>query len=57
MTNPPGSAIMISESKRKGDNNMNLWKSTITNTIYEMPIDWVPQFGGWELVDTIEKEG
>ena len=48
---------MISESKRKGDNNMNLWKSTITNTIYEMPIDWVPQFGGWELIGTIEKEG
>ena len=36
---------------------MNLWKSTITNTIYKMPIDWVPQFGGWELVGTIEKEG
>ena len=35
----------------------NLWKSTITNTIYEMPIDWVPQFGGWELVGTIEKKG
>lgn len=35
----------------------NLWKSTITNTIYEMPIDWVPQFGGWELIGTIKKEG
>ncbi len=33
----------------------NLWKSTYTNEIYEMPTDWLPQFGGWELVGTIEK--
>lgn len=48
----------IRKRKTKEIKNMkNLWKSTITNTIYEMPIDWVPQFGGWELVGTIEKEG
>ena len=34
---------------------INLWKSTITNKVYEMPIDWFPKFGGWELVGTIEK--
>lgn len=36
----------------------NLWKSTYTNKVYEMPIDWLPDFpdfGGWELVGTIEK--
>ena len=35
----------------------NLWKSTITGQIYEMPLDFLPQFGRWELVGTIEKEG
>ena len=35
---------------------MNLWRSTLTNVVYEMPIDWLPQFGGWELVGTIVKE-
>ena len=35
----------------------NLWKSTITGQIYEMSTDWMPEFGGWELVGTIEKEG
>lgn len=33
----------------------NLWRSTYTNEIYEMPTDWLPKFGGWELVGTIEK--
>lgn len=33
----------------------NLWKSTYTNKVYEMPTDWLPNFGGWELVGTIEK--
>ena len=36
---------------------INLWKSTYSDKIYEMPIDWLPTFGGWELVGTIEKEG
>lgn len=35
---------------------VNLWKSTLTNVVYEMPIDWLPQFSGWELVGTIVKE-
>lgn len=34
----------------------NLWKSVYTGIIYEMDIDWLPQFGGWELVGTIEKQ-
>lgn len=35
---------------------MNIWKSVYTNKTYEMPIDWLPQFEGWELVGTIEKQ-
>ena len=34
---------------------MNLWKSVHTNMVYEMPVDWLPRYGGWELVGTIEK--
>lgn len=33
----------------------NLWKSTYTNEVYKMPIDWMPQFGGWELIGTVEE--
>jgi len=29
---------------------INIWKSTISGAEYEMPADWMPQFGGWELV-------
>lgn len=45
--------------KKKGVTKMkmNLWKSTLSGVVYEMPVDWLPQFGGWELVGTIEKEG
>ena len=37
---------------------MNLWKSTFSGITYQMPIDWMPapQFGGWELIATIEVE-
>lgn len=31
----------------------NLWKSVYTNKVYEMPIDWLPKFGGWELIGTV----
>jgi len=34
---------------------MNLWKSTLSGVVYEMPADWLPQFGGWELVGTVQK--
>ena len=34
---------------------MNIWRSVYTGETYEMPIDWLPAFGGWELVGTIEK--
>ena len=33
----------------------NLWKSVYSGQVYEMPLDWLPQFGGWELIGTIEK--
>lgn len=33
----------------------NLWKSVYTGEVYEMDVDWLPQFGGWELIGTIEK--
>ena len=35
---------------------VNLWKSPLTGKTYEAPTDWLPKFGGWELVATIEKE-
>ena len=31
----------------------NLWKSTITNCVYEMPEGWLPEYGGWVLVGSI----
>lgn len=31
-------------------NNYSYWKSTYSNTIYKMPADWTPKFGGWEPV-------
>lgn len=34
---------------------VNLWRSTITGAIIEAPIDFLPSFGGWELVGTIVK--
>lgn len=44
------------DRKTKEDKTMkNLWKSIYTNQIYEMPIDWLPKFGGWELIGTVAK--
>ena len=34
----------------------NLWKSVYTGVIYEMPEDFLPKFGGWELVGTVTHE-
>ncbi len=51
-------AIIDSQRKKKGIKKMkkyNLWKSIYTDEIYEMPVDWLPKFGGWELIGTIEK--
>ena len=33
----------------------NLWKSTYTGQIYKIPVDvdFLPKFGGWELIGTI----
>lgn len=49
--------VYLSQEKGKEIKKMkvNLWKSIYTGKVYEMPVDWVPQFGGWELVGTIEK--
>lgn len=33
----------------------NLWKSDYTDEVYEMPTDWMPKFGGWTMIGTIEK--
>ena len=33
----------------------NVWKSTITGAIYEMPLDFIPQYEGWEFMGTVEK--
>lgn len=35
---------------------MNVWKSIYTGQEYEMPMDWMPKFGGWELIGTVEKQ-
>ena len=35
---------------------VNLWKSEYTNEVYEMPTDWMPQYDGWQLIGTIEKD-
>lgn len=32
---------------------VNVWKSVYTGCLYEMPTEWLPKFGGWELVDTL----
>ena len=29
---------------------VNLWKNTHSEKIYEMPMDWIPKFSGWELI-------
>ena len=34
----------------------NVWQPTYTGECYNMPIDWLPQFGGWELIMTITVE-
>lgn len=35
---------------------VNLWRSELTGRFYEMPIDWLPKFGGWQLIATIKKD-
>lgn len=35
---------------------MNVWRSIYTGEVYEMPMDWIPKFGGWELIGTVEKQ-
>ena len=35
---------------------VNLWRSIPTGCIYEMPVDWMPQYGGWVFIGTIEKD-
>lgn len=33
----------------------NLWKSIPSGQVYKMDLDWVPRFGGWELIGTVEE--
>lgn len=47
------------KAREREDNKMkkvNLWKSIYSGQVYEMPLDWMPQFDGWELIGTITKE-
>ena len=48
----------MNQNLREGGPKMkvNLWRSVYTGVVYEMPIDWLPKFGGWELIGTIIKE-
>lgn len=34
---------------------VNVWRSIYSGNTYEMPIDWLPSYSGWELIATIEK--
>lgn len=43
------------EKEIKKMKKVNLWKSIYSEQVYEMPLDWMPKFGGWELVGTITK--
>lgn len=38
-------------------NKYNLWHSIPSNLVYEMPTDWMPRFGGWELLGTVSHDG
>ena len=41
--------------KTKEIKNMkNIWMSEYTGETFEMPTDWLPQFGGWGLIGTTE---
>lgn len=33
----------------------NLWKSILSDQVYKMDLDWMPRFGGWELIGTVEE--
>ena len=35
---------------------INIWRSTITGTVIEVSIDFLPKFDSWELIGTITKE-
>ena len=32
---------------------VNLWRSIYTGTVYQMELDWLPQYGGYDLLGTI----
>lgn len=32
---------------------LNVWKSIYTGAIYKAPVDWLPSYGGWELIGTV----
>lgn len=34
----------------------NIWQSTLSGMIYEMPLDWLPTFPGWKLLGTRRKK-
>jgi hypothetical protein len=35
---------------------VNIWRSTYSEQVYEMPVDWIPSYDGWELVATELRE-
>ena len=35
---------------------LNIWRSTCTGACYGAPLDWMPRFGGWELIGTVRPE-
>ena len=31
----------------------NLWRSIPSGQVYKMEADWMPRFGGWELIGSV----
>ena len=48
--------ITIKKGTEKKMKKVNIWRSEYTGEIYKMPIDWLPKFGGWQLIGTEEED-
>lgn len=48
--------ITIKKGTEKKMKKVNIWRSEYTGEIYKMPVDWLPKFGGWQLIGTEEED-
>jgi hypothetical protein len=47
---------IITKEKEKEIKKMkkfNLWRSIPSGQVYKMEADWMPRFGGWELIGSV----